>query len=255
MDLSVSPVSNLSGHVKRECVNARALLLSLSHARTQSSGCREKHPSRPALPRALYEQRSRLPPGGRSAQATRRGSPRDWAGQGQAQGQGQPSLAADSVPQGARAERSSCQRPAWGSAVLAGGDGSGGEHSGHAVTGRPVPPRPLRLGSSSSHGQSLPHGQGRAPPFLCSWAPKQGGGWREGGPAPAPAPLPLPGRGLLSWPWAGRSLPDCDSQWKWCHPRSMLDTCEVSLLVAVTGALQACSGRGPGMLRALPSLG
>ena len=127
------------------------------HTRTQSSGCKEKHPPGPALPCAMYSQWSRLPPGGRSAQAMLRGSPGDRAGQGQAQGEGLPSWAADSVPQGNRAKRSSCPRPNWGTAVPAGGDGSGGEHSGHLVTGSPVPPRPLHLGNGSSHSRSLSH--------------------------------------------------------------------------------------------------
>lgn len=57
---------------------------------------------------------------------------------------------------------------------------------------------------------SLSHTQGCAPPFLCSWASKWcGERWKAG-----PTPSPSPGMDLLSWPWAGRSLPGCDSQWK-----------------------------------------
>ena len=90
---------------------------------------------------------------------------------------------------------------AWELDVTAWAAPAGGQRrlwrAGH--TGHFVPAGPTPRACVSEETRRLARALG-AP--LRPWGP-----WRREGPAPSP---------LGRWPWAGRQLPDCDPQWKWC---------------------------------------
>lgn len=116
----------------------------------------------------------------------------------------------------------------------------GGAGAGHGSAGRPAGGEWRACTPEEGWRSRSLSRRGRGP--LCSFAtgPQHSGGKR--------APLPRPRAGAC---FPGPELATCSlivTLREIVPPGDSLDICEVSLSMAVTGALQALSGWGPGML-------